>query len=178
MITGMENYGLTVPMWYCPVRPDQFNVDNAKIVAATGHPLISLQDLAQAVQYNTTPFGTIYHELWVPRYADNPGQETLNDLFPQVWNNVLNIPNIHANEPNGQWPSKTTDATVSLVPILSDQIVGVSSDTNLFRATGGHPYNGKVASANLLYGDAHVESRNSSRIQWRWIGGASYVAFY
>jgi prepilin-type N-terminal cleavage/methylation domain-containing protein len=178
MITGMENYGLTVPMWFCPVRPENFTFANTQCINKTGHPLNTLDDLAAGVQYNTSIFGTIYHSLWVPRYADSPGQENPIDLFPLQWNPVMNVMNIHANEPNGQWPSKTTDSTVALVPILTDQIVGVSNDTNLLHATGGHSLNNKVTSANLLYGDAHVESRTSARIQWRWIGGASYVAFY
>src|SRR5579871_2354541 len=28
MIFGLQPYGLTVPMWYCPVRPTEFESDN------------------------------------------------------------------------------------------------------------------------------------------------------
>ena len=28
MIPGLAPYGLTVPMWFCPVRPDEFNAAN------------------------------------------------------------------------------------------------------------------------------------------------------
>ncbi len=49
MISSLGKYGLTVPMWYCPVRPNEFDADNTYIQQNQGHPLVSLADLTRAV---------------------------------------------------------------------------------------------------------------------------------
>jgi prepilin-type processing-associated H-X9-DG protein len=85
--------------------------------------------------------------------------------------------NPNANE-DFDWPRTSSDPSVSKVPILADQIVGTSGNKNLSQATGGHSRNGRVVSVNLLYGDGHVESKSAAKIQWRWVGGANFVAFY
>src|ERR1051325_2703374 len=44
MITGLGPYGLTVPMWYCPVRPQNFETDRT-YMRSIGRQLASLDDL-------------------------------------------------------------------------------------------------------------------------------------
>lgn len=168
MITGMEPYGLTVPMWFCPVRTSNLEEANNNLRArvAPSRDIGNLDDLRIAVQYSGLNFGVIYHDVWIPRQSG-----TAN--FPNQWNTVLNLPNPNANESH-QWPSKSTDATISQVPILSDRVIG--SSTTLNGAVEGHSANGRVVSANLLYGDGHVESRNASAMKWRWKG--TYYTYY
>jgi prepilin-type N-terminal cleavage/methylation domain-containing protein/prepilin-type processing-associated H-X9-DG protein len=171
MIAGLQPYGLTVPMWFCPVRPSNNDEANTKCKTRTGHDIKNLTDLQAGVRYNDdSAFGVIYHDVWIPRYA---GEAKLSNLFPTRWNYVLGIPNINANE-TYQWPSKSTDPEVSKVPILSDRIVGTS--TNVFKATEGHYINNKVDGVNVLYGDGHVETHKNSVMQWRWKG--TYYTFY
>src|SRR6266436_9395880 len=70
MITGLGPYGLTVPMWYCPVRPAQFEADAAwcKSPAGGNRPgLITLNDLVAAVTRSGFGFAVCYHALWVQR---------------------------------------------------------------------------------------------------------------
>ncbi len=178
MITGMEAFGLTVPMWFCPVRPEDVTRANDQCLANTGHTIANLADLAQGVKYSGGNYGIIYHSVWVARYAaDTPAQRTPTAAFPLFWNPVLNVQNINANELYA-WPSKSTDVTVSKAPVLTDQIASSGGSKDLNRAGAGHQLGGKVASANLLYGDGHVEPRAASKIEWRWVGGARYVAFY
>jgi prepilin-type N-terminal cleavage/methylation domain-containing protein/prepilin-type processing-associated H-X9-DG protein len=168
MITQMQPYGLTVPMWFCPVRPSNVEEANANCRARTtpSHDIQSLDDLKTAVQYAGSTFGVIYHDVWIPRLS---GTTT----FPSQWNAIMNVVNINANE-DYQWPSKGTDVGASKVPILSDRVIGGA--TTLTGAVEGHSSGGKVLSANLLYGDGHVESRNASAMKWRWKG--TYYTYY
>ena len=172
MITSMQPYGLTVPMWFCPVRPDNKTKDaDVKCKTKTGHDVNDLVDLRLGVQYNESNFGVIYHDVWIPRYAGDTTK--LSNLFPTRWNYVMGIPNINANE-DYQWPSKSTDREVSKVPILSDRVVGTS--TNVWLATEGHFNNRKVDGVNILFGDGHVEGRKTAAMKWRWKG--TYYTFY
>jgi prepilin-type processing-associated H-X9-DG protein len=94
-------------------------------------------------------------------------------MMPNQWNTVLNILNPNANE-DYQWPSKSTDSTVGKVPILSDRTIG--SGTTLDGAVEGHSQSGRIVSANVLYGDGHVEAHTASVMKWRWHG--TYYTYY
>lgn len=168
MITEMEPFGLTVPMWFCPVRPSNLQDANSNCLARTSppHNISNLEDLKVAVRYSGLNFGVIYHDVWIPRPSGNI-------VFPQQWNSVLNVPNLNANE-EYQWPSKSTDPAVNKVPILSDRVIG--SSKTLGGAVEGHSSGGKVVSVNLLFGDGHVELRKPSTMQWRWKG--TYYTYY
>lgn len=172
MITGMQPHGLTVPMWFCPVRPDNLAEANQKFQAASGQTrdIQSLEELKEGVRYGTANFGVIYHNVWIPRYS---GGTAPANLFPRQWNTVLNVPNLNANE-DYQWPAKQTDVGVGQVPILSDRIVGGS--TSIAGAGEGHATSGKLASVNLLFGDGHVETRTPTKMKWRWKG--TYYTYY
>jgi prepilin-type N-terminal cleavage/methylation domain-containing protein/prepilin-type processing-associated H-X9-DG protein len=171
MISGLQPYGLTVPMWFCPVRPENNKDANTKCQTKTGHEIKDLTDLQSGVQYNESNFGVIYHDVWIPRYAGDVTK--LSNLFPTRWNYVMGIPSLNANE-EYQWPSKSTDREVSKVPIISDRVIATS--TNVFTAVEGHYLNRKVDGVNILYGDGHVESRKTAAMKWRWKG--TYYTFY
>src|SRR5882724_10117407 len=101
MIDGMGPYGMSVPMWFCPTRPADLDGANKKCQAATGHDIQTLADLKIGVQYMGQPYGPIYHDFWIPRYAGSISPTT---LWPNTINPILGIPNIAANELY-QWPS-------------------------------------------------------------------------
>ncbi len=172
MIDGMGPYGMTIPMWFCPARQGDLDIANKQCIAATGHDIQTLADLKLGVSFKGAAYGPIFHDFWIPRYDGiiAPGK-----LWPDIWNEIQNIPNINANEMY-QWPSTTTDPNLGKVPIISDRIVGPAKGTNIAAATGGHSMTATVSSANLLYGDGHVEVRNSAKMQWRW--QAYYNTFY
>src|SRR5947208_627903 len=71
MVTGMAPYGLTVPMWFCPVRPKDLDDANVNCRARTTppHDIANLDDLKIAVQYSGLQFGVIYHDVWIPRQS-------------------------------------------------------------------------------------------------------------
>jgi prepilin-type N-terminal cleavage/methylation domain-containing protein/prepilin-type processing-associated H-X9-DG protein len=168
LITGMQPHGLTVPMWFCPTRPDNVTDANKNFRSNSGlsRDIQNLDDLKVAVKYPSGNFGVIYHNVWIPRLSGTA-------LFPLQWNPVMNNRNLNANE-DYQWPSKPTDVGASLVPILSDRIV--ANSTSVAGASEGHFSGGKVVSGNLLFGDGHVESRNASKMIWRWKG--TFYTFY
>jgi prepilin-type N-terminal cleavage/methylation domain-containing protein/prepilin-type processing-associated H-X9-DG protein len=160
LIPAMNIYNMTVPMWFCPVRP----ADQAAVETTLGHPIATLTDLANAVAYPSVAnpyFDTIFHAIWIPR-------KNSSVLFPELNSTVGTANEIY------QWPSKPTDANANLIPIMSDEIL-TKTGTNIATATGGHPWNGKVQGGNLLFGDGHVESRNANVMQWRWmVNGVAY----
>ena len=163
MISSLGKYGLSVPMWYCPVRPTEFDADNTWCQQTLGHSLVTLADLTSAV---TRAFGpqlaVCYHAWWAPRV----GSAAAGGLYP------INPTN---NPPT--WPASMTDPNASLQPILTDRAASQNNPDPLALGAGsGHPLNGKLKNMNLLYGDGHVELSDISLIQMRFHG--NYYNFY
>ena len=175
MIDGLKPYGLTVPKWFCPVRPEDFAAVNGQCLGLTGHPLVTLDDLKIGIRFPsnsaTATFGTIYHDLWIPRRSNGTA------FFPSQWNSILGVPNVNANE-KYQWPSRTTDSSVTKVPILSDRVVAAGTTVStIFKNGGGaHFSDGVLQGVNVLYGDGRVEQHSAAVMQWRWKG--VYYTFY
>ena len=151
MPTNLGAFGLTVPMWFCPVRPDEYNSAQTWFQQNRSRSIANLDDLTV---YLTRDFGfmaMIYHDWWVPRKADN-GQ------FPLPAAGQLG------------WPTKLTDTALNMQPILSDHCMtpigaGMQSINN-----DGHCWKGRLDSVNVLFGDGHVETRMRSQIQVRYTG--------
>ena len=168
MISSLGKYGLTVPMWYCPVRPNEFDADNAWCQQTLGHSMGTLEDLHLAVirAFSTpaTPLDSqlavCYHAWWVPRI----GSGAAGGLYPLTTNGMT-------------WPASMTDANASLLPILTDRAASQTNPDPLALGGGsGHPLNGKLKSMNLLFGDAHVELHDISEVQMNFHG--NYYNFY
>jgi prepilin-type N-terminal cleavage/methylation domain-containing protein/prepilin-type processing-associated H-X9-DG protein len=187
MILDLGPYGLTVPLWYCPVRPNEFSgpVSAAPpylggddtwcqlpVGKGLGHPMASLEDLHQAVirAYSSASspldlqLAICYHALWIPRKQGAPGS-IFGSLIPVA--------------PPGKdgWPTSLTDPVVGRQPVLSDRAASPNSANPALLGSGaGHPANGHVKSMNLLFGDGHVEQHKASEIQMRYQG--NYYNFY
>jgi len=190
MILELGPYGLTIPMWYCPVRPNEFNGR----VAATapyaggddtwcqlpvgkglGHPMATLEDLHLAViRAFSTPsqpldqqLAICYHAWWVP-HKNGPVGSAFGTFIPAA-----------AAGQDG-WPVSLTDPLSSKQPILSDRaaspVAGGSPNPALLGGGAGHPFNGHVKSINVLFGDAHVEQHRAAQIKLRYTG--NYYNFY
>lgn len=165
MIVDLAPYGLTVPMWYCPVRQSEYDADDTWCVQTLGHQEVSLNDLWSAVVRQFTPatnnplneqLAVCYHSWWVPRAAFI-GATPTTPLYPSV---VV----------SGQteyWPSKQTDWNAGTWPILSDRVLSDTS-SNPKLAGGGHPFNNHLKNLNILYGDAHVELRRGQDAILQW----------
>ena len=159
MITEMAPHGMTIPMWFCPVRPDERQQEEQ----ALGRPISTLQDLQDAVKYQNSSFGLIYHSVWIPRKKNS------TTVFPQLFQ-AGGVKNPDANE-DYQWPSKPEDPGAAYTPIMSNRITAGPPVTSVLNVNGkvtGHGVGKKVENTNLLFGDGHVETRNRSKIQWHW----------
>lgn len=195
MILDLGPYGLTVPMWYCPVRPDEFSGPLAGAVSATvaggddtwcrafyGHPLGNLNDLWSAVTRvysGATNYSSIdqelaicYHAWWVPRSKTSPGTpQRFWDLYP-----VLVV-----SGQNEYWPDKQTAPNVGTWPILTDRAASSTDSNPMDLGNGaGHPFNGHMKSLNILYGDGHVELRRQADVQMQYypLGTGGFYNFY
>ena len=175
-LSKLARYGMTVPMFFCPVRPADFDAANAwfYLNGAPGHS--SIQTVAQLNQYFTGPsssggrsvnggYGKLFHDWWVPRGTSLSGGFS----FP--------VPNgVNQSAPAGElpWPSRTGDLSASKQPIISDlaEINGNSTDVNLIPKTDAHFYNGFLSSVNVGYADGHVITEVPPDITWQFTGNS------
>jgi prepilin-type N-terminal cleavage/methylation domain-containing protein len=164
LITGLGPYGMNVPMWYCPVRPNEFEADNTWCVQNLMHSESSLNDLISAVThvYGGPGYGLAicYHSYWVPRVG-TPGV-----LAP--------IPSTNPN--TNPWPVSMTDSQVAQRPILSDRLPSTSNVPASQLGAVGHPYNGRLKNIDLLWGDGHVDKHKTIEVQMRYYG--NYYNYY
>jgi prepilin-type processing-associated H-X9-DG protein len=177
MVPGLDLYGLSVPMWFCPVRPNEF--DDGTINSADGwffkKKRRHINTTADLNQYLTAAFGAwalINHDWWVPRNkatGKNPPQ-----LYPAPGaGGGMQTPN-GLSDPG--WPVKTTDRMItSTQPIISDYCVAPSSSTDItgILPTTAHFNNGALSSINLGFADGHVELHSRSAIKWQYTAANS-----
>lgn len=166
----VEPYGMTVPMWFCPVRPQEFQGADRwfRENGGEGHGIQTVEDLNAYHRRRFGSFSIIFHSWWVPRAAGG------SRWFPVPQG--ASGGNAHLHEDG--WPLKQSDPRVSRQPILTDQCqhAVAAGPPDLEKAERGHPYRGQTQSVNLLFGDGHVETRSRSRLQWRYSG--NWHSFY
>jgi prepilin-type N-terminal cleavage/methylation domain-containing protein/prepilin-type processing-associated H-X9-DG protein len=158
MITNLGPYGLTVPMWYCPVRPDDYAADNAWLKANYNRALGSLPDLVKAVTRDYPEDAICYHAWWVPRVGASA------KLYPVSTTN--------------SWPTSITDLVVAQSPILTDRLATSGGSTVVSQAGGGHMYNNTLNSVNLMFGDGHVDTHKAPLVLWRYTSVYGWGNFY
>ncbi|HWD20697.1 MAG TPA: prepilin-type N-terminal cleavage/methylation domain-containing protein [Verrucomicrobiae bacterium] len=174
MISGVGPYGMTVPMWFCPVRSWQYDMGVAQCLKVGRVGLTTLSDLNYyVVTFPGYGYAVMYHALWVPRQL---GANSLLGSAP-TYPNPANAP-----PPHDPWPARMTDATVSKQPILTDRCTGAQGDTNVLDAVEGHPLsqNGKTKSVNVLFGEGHVELHSLRQIRFQYASptAGNYPNFY
>jgi len=175
MITELGPFGLTVPMWFCPVRSQQYadGVEWCKrnLPPLGTHTMGTLDDLAAYVTSGGYGFAVCFHAWWPPRIGNggNPGA----GRAPTWPNGLYPVPPV---TPAGidPWPSRSSDVN-QRQPILTDRSASLSNPDPR-QAGEAHPYGGRIKSTNLLFADGHVESRKAALIQMRYRG--NYHNFY
>jgi prepilin-type processing-associated H-X9-DG protein len=167
MVPALAPFGLTVPMWFCPVRPDEFTDANEWMLTNLGRPIVTTDDLNTylRLRYNGT-FAVLYQAWWVPRQIYGAPAQYL------VPSSVVGT----CRTTDG-WPVKTTDHVATLQPFISDYCYAAAGVTNLASATAGHSLGNNVRSVNLAFTDGHVETHGHAVIQWQYYG-ANATAFY
>jgi len=170
MIPQLASVGLTVSLWFCPVRPDDFDQTDAIFFGKTGRHIVTTDDLDYALELryiNNPPFVILYHAWWVPRPINNTSY-----LVPSTA--------VGTCRNNQSWPVRLTDLNVGTQPIISDYCYAPSSgspQTNINLVVEGHSQGNILRSVNLTFPDGHVETHVKAAIQWQYAGGNS-TAFY
>jgi prepilin-type N-terminal cleavage/methylation domain-containing protein/prepilin-type processing-associated H-X9-DG protein len=176
MIPSMASYGMTVPMWFCPVRNTEFDAANAAYTAANpGKTLSSTDDLMKyfASIGGFGFFAQIKHCWYVPRsYLNFSGQVV--GTFPSEADSQT----VGRNDGTEGWPAKTTDRSATLHPIATDLAYQLAGPPNVSKLTLGHPLNGKVNSINKAFADGHVESVSPSKMKLQMVSSQGNSFFY
>lgn len=170
MVTTLgNNYGLAIPMWFCPVRVNEIEEANRKFAADNnGRSIQTIEDLMRyfASIGNYIFFAQIKHNYWVPR----------GNWPTYYW------PHERDSAPRTDgtvgWPRKTTDPSAALHPILTDYgYVGAvgKGPTDMF---GGHPVGRKCESINVTFGDGHVETRRAASLKLQYTSPNSERFYY
>jgi len=165
MVVQLAPYGLTVPMWFCPVRPDEFTQANTWIQShyPSLYPIASTDTLLLWLRLRDPglDFAVLLHAWWVPR--------TINDNPAYSYPAYSPSNPAEARLPDG-WPSRLTDKCASIQPIISDFCDAAGANTNIASIQYGHPYGSSVTSVNLTFADGHVDTHNRGVMQWQYFG--------
>ncbi len=173
MMTQLVPLGASVPMWFCPVRPAEFEFISKQFNTIYNHAIVSSGDMTNALKLPhsagapATAFPVLFHCWWVPRLFNTFSPLT----FPS--------PTSGTSPTTDGWPVKTTDLIAGRQPIITDYCYssGGAGDTNAAHCLAGHSVGNNLRSVNVTYGDGHVELHSRGQVQWQYSGGNG-AAFY
>jgi prepilin-type N-terminal cleavage/methylation domain-containing protein/prepilin-type processing-associated H-X9-DG protein len=191
-IVSLSGYGMTVPMFFCPVQSGEATYANDWFIGwydTTYHHLLtgisSIGDLdafftnSSTVNYDggtytarslNGGYAKLYHDWWVPRYNTLTGGTAAN-LFPST-----NFASAVVPPGSIGWPQKTTDTIAGRSLIVSDIAETTKGDEQVgdIPTTDAHFYGQSLDSINCCFGDGHVEMHNKVSIQWQYTAESSY----
>ncbi len=163
MIPGLAPLGLTVPMWFCPVRTAEYDAANKYCLntPSINRPLSTINDLNAYMQSVYPGFARMIHEWWVPRAMS--GGST---LFP-----APDLATPKSRTADG-WPTNTSDINANINPIISDSCYASFQDFNKsdIVKTSGHFSGTSFKPINTGYADGHVALVGYGQIQWQFWG--------
>ena len=165
-ITNMGMHGVTVPMWFCPLRGKSLEVHRKNFQGIKGRDLLTPDDLVEAyesIQGAAFAFPDLLW--WVPRRL---GESSLE--FPD--------PKLMKTRVPDRWPSRTDDPTVSTMPIASDWTVGRIEGSGFAVTAGGHRWAGSLKNNSAAYADGHVAVTSAKQLRWQAESPRGLVYFY
>jgi prepilin-type N-terminal cleavage/methylation domain-containing protein/prepilin-type processing-associated H-X9-DG protein len=191
---AVASYGLTVPMWFCPVRTEETAAQYAAARTFLGHDMSNIDDLNRYLaNYFGGGFVIMNHNLWVNRKSTS-AYVTGQVPDPAVPPTVMNT-----DPATYGWPIKTTDRACAYVPFISDacfsgygtpgganvdniNITGANNAPSLVSAkkTSGHVFNKSLGTitVNCTYADGHVSAHKKQVIRGVYIGDSASGWFY
>ena len=182
MGTNLETYGVTLPLWYCPQRPEWAALDQTTFAAThAGRRMINLSDLTALWLTESTNYAAINHSWFVPRPIGNPSVS-----WPD--------PALLKTRTREGWPTRLEDPSAATQPILTDFLISYwNEDRTSLELSKGHllprvaphfalggytPELGWTRNINLLFVDGHVETRARKQLQWQFEGTGNWVIAY
>jgi prepilin-type N-terminal cleavage/methylation domain-containing protein len=130
MATNLERFGMTVPMWFCPVRPSEYQEASDWVVARNGGVMSRVGDLVPYLRSRSGNFAMLHHSWWIPRPLNQPS----GTLFP-----TPTTPGTTTRTIEG-WPQRMEDRIGGKQPFITDILMAPGHvRTNLNLAYGGHP---------------------------------------
>ena len=200
MLPALLPFGMTIPMYFDPVRSDELDFANQEFrlnippsavggFTAQHHDIQTMADLTMWIDYfraNNAFFGKLLYDWWVPRASASPAA---GSPAPQLWPDpAFGGGSCPAGSPG--WPRKPSDKIVATQPIISciaEVNVTGAVDTNLAHLYQGGPpngignahfYNGSLNSINLGFGDGHVETHGPVDISWQYSGANNSDSYF
>ena len=197
-ISNLAPYGVTVPMWFDPVRPAEFETLQVRYQEAFGSTvqLITITDLSLALAANSYNEAIIGHNVWIPRAYLLQQPNIKNPASEPSW---------MRNTPVGKYgyPYRLHSSAAAHVPFISckalsstDAMAG-SGTGNLLGAVvppasgqqtfnpkdtclnAAHFVNGVLQGVNAAYADGHVETHNQAQMLCGYqTGGSGPYWFY
>jgi hypothetical protein len=126
MIPAVQDYGLTVPMFFCPARPGEFSEAQSWLQKQKKRSLINNEDLRYYYDQRWSfGFAIMQHSWWVPR-SGKPGFKVMPSTA-----------RVNTNTLAEGWPTKLEDPGASVSPIITDTLYHDGFMTNLSSAWGG-----------------------------------------
>jgi prepilin-type N-terminal cleavage/methylation domain-containing protein/prepilin-type processing-associated H-X9-DG protein len=193
---AVANYGLTVPMWFCPVRVEETTAQYTAAKTVLTHDLSSIDDLNKYLaNFFGGGFVIMNHSLWVSRKSN---MASIAGILPDP----TVPPTVAGTDPaNLGWPEKTTDRASALVPFISDacfsgyaagnsggpnsdniNISGANNAATLVAAkkTSGHVFGRSLSSitVNSTFVDGHVAARKKQALRCVFMGDSNSGWFY
>ena len=159
MVTSMAQHGVTLPMWFCPLRPMGLQIARDNFRYLRGREMVTLEDYVdEKKNFAKAVFmGASFH-WWVPRRLGDSSLE-----FPDPQRMKTRVPDA--------WPRRLDDPTISTMPIISDWILGLWDDGRthfVFNGgSGGHVWGGDIRNLNAGFADGHVETRPKAQLRWQ-----------
>ncbi len=164
-------YGLTVPMWFCPVRTIESAAQYAAAKAFLGHDMTTITDLNQYLNSFFNGEVVMNHSIWTKGPIKNaPGYYLLDPQYVVANTDVASY----------GLPAKTTDRGSGFVPFMSDgcfagygspysenvKDININFANNLPTAkkSSGHVLAGQHKSVNSIFSDGHVATHNRKQL--------------
>jgi len=186
-IPAVANFGLSVPMWFCPARQREYlaQIQNAQNMYHIN--LVTVNDLNNymAQYFAGNGFVVMNHNFWVQRRSG------FGVLFLSAGNTVP------GTDPSAYgWPLKTIDRASGLVPFVSDSCfsgygspstqnvkdinTGFANNSPLPPAQkySGHCAGSTLKSVNVAYVDGHVELHVTQKIRCTYFNGGQGAGWF
>ncbi len=175
MVPALQGYGLTVPMFFCPARPSEFQEAQTWLQTTRKRSINSNDDLRYYYEQRWTfGFAIMQHSWWVPR-SGKAGFVVMPSTTQVNTNTMTEV-----------WPARLEDRGGSSSPIVTDTLYHDGFVTDLSIAWGGHPTTqtdsgfqirgGRAESISRGYADGHADLASRTKIVWRHYG--NWTSFY